>query len=95
MYACCEVCRVLGCAIEPFLPDTARRIREQLGIKEGASLLDGVGLTQMIAKLDGQPKQASKQASQVLLHDSLRWGLLKAMHEVGKPEPLFARIETA
>jgi methionyl-tRNA synthetase len=94
MYALCEVCRVLGCAIEPFLPDTAKRIREQLGIKEGVSLLDGVGLTQMIAKLDGQPKQASKQATQVLLHESLRWGLLKPMHQVGKPEPLFARIET-
>ena len=86
---------MLGCAIEPFLPDTAKRIREQLGIKEGASLLEGVGLTQMIAKLEGQPKQAAKQTSQVLLHDSLRWGLLKAMHQVGTPVPLFARIETA
>lgn len=95
MYAICEVCRVLGCAIEPFLPDTAKRIREQLGLKEGTSMLEAVGLTQMIAKLEGQPKQATKQAVQVLLHESLRWGLLKPMHQVGKPEPLFARIETA
>ena len=93
MYAVCEVCRVLGAAIDPFLPDTARRIREQLGLREG-SLLEGVGLTQMIARLEGQPQRSKQPAAQVLLRESLRWGLLKPNHQVGKPEPLFVRIES-
>ncbi|KAA0213803.1 methionine--tRNA ligase [bacterium] len=94
MYAVCEICRLLGAAVEPFLPDTGARIREQLALKE-RSLLEGVGLTAMISKLEGQPRQSKQAAPQALLHESLRWGQLRGGHVIGTPAPLFARIETA
>jgi methionyl-tRNA synthetase len=66
LYHLAETLRVICHAIRPFLPNTANRIADQLGIA-----LSGDSWTQ-----------------------ALKWGAAPGVTRVGKPEPIFPRIES-
>ncbi|XP_049882572.1 methionine--tRNA ligase, cytoplasmic [Pectinophora gossypiella] len=63
---CCQLVALLLALISPYMPDTARRLRDQLGLKDMPLLNpDKPGLIQY----------------------------LPAGHVIGKPEPLFSKLE--